>query len=45
MFAIDDQAADVVAQVWGSFDASVRADTLVVVSVSAGADTFIYTNQ
>ena len=44
VMAYDTQAADVVDQVWQGLDASVRADTLVVVSVTEGADTFIYSN-
>jgi hypothetical protein len=44
IMAYDDQAADVVAQVWAGIDASIRADTLVVISVTEGADTFIYSN-
>lgn len=45
VLAYDDQHADVVAQVWAGFDASVRADTIVVVTVTNGDDTFIYTNN
>jgi hypothetical protein len=44
VMAYDGQAADVVAQVWAGIDASIRADTLVVVTVTEGADTFIYSN-
>jgi len=43
VMAIDSQAADVVAGVWAGLDASVRADTLVVVSVTEGEDSWIYT--
>jgi len=44
VLAYDSQAADIVDQVWQGLDASIRADTLVVVSVTEGADTFIYSN-
>ena len=40
--AYDDQHADVVAQVWSGFDASVRGDTLLVVTVTHGDDMFLY---
>jgi hypothetical protein len=45
VLAYDDQAADVVAQVWAAADAQTKADTIVVVTVTSGEDTFIYTNQ
>jgi hypothetical protein len=45
VLAWDDQAADVVAQAWMMADAATKADTIVVVSVTAGEDRFIYTNQ
>jgi hypothetical protein len=45
VLAYDDQHADVVEQVWAGFDAAVRADTLLVVTVTNGADDFIYTNN
>jgi len=45
VLAFDDQHADVVAQVWAGFDAAVRADTIVIVTVTNGDDTFIYTNN
>ncbi|MDB4956366.1 MAG: uncharacterized protein JWO36_3935 [Myxococcales bacterium] len=45
VLAWDDQTADVVAQVWASLDAATKADTLVVVTTTAGDDTFIYTNM
>jgi hypothetical protein len=45
VLAFDDQHADVVEQVWAGFDASIRADTLLLVTVTNGADEFIYTNQ
>ncbi|MBS1117817.1 MAG: uncharacterized protein H6Q90_45 [Deltaproteobacteria bacterium] len=45
ILAFDDQHADMVMQVWNGFDASVRADTIVLVTVTHGDDTFIYTDQ
>ncbi len=45
ILAYDDQHADVVKQVWDGFDASIRADTIVLVTVTHGDDTFIYTDQ
>lgn len=43
--AWDDAAADSVTQAWTALDAATKADTLVVLTVTNGADTFIYTNQ
>lgn len=43
VIAYDDQHADVVEQVWAGFDPGVRADTLLVVTVTNGDDAFIYT--
>ena len=45
VLAWDDQAADIVTQAWTAADAQTKADTIVVVTVTAGDDTFIYTNQ
>ncbi|MEO8704375.1 MAG: hypothetical protein ABI867_30250 [Kofleriaceae bacterium] len=45
VLAYDDQHADVVEQAWAGFDASVRADTLLVVTVTNGDDAFIYSNN
>ncbi len=45
VLAYDDQHADTVTQAWLGLDASVRADTVVVVTTTHGDDTFIYTNQ
>ncbi|MEO7091835.1 MAG: hypothetical protein ABI175_01210, partial [Polyangiales bacterium] len=45
VLAWDDQAADIVAQAWTAADAQTKADTIVIVTVTAGEDTFIYTNQ
>ena len=43
--AFDAAAADSVATAWGNMSANVRADTIVLVTVTDGADEFIYTNQ
>lgn len=45
VLAWDDQAADMVAQVWAAADAQTKADTIVLVTVTNGEDQFIYTNQ
>lgn len=45
LLAWDSAAADVMAQAWEDLDASVKADTLVVLTTTDGADTFIYTNM
>lgn len=45
VLAWDDQAADIVTQAWTAADAQTKADTIVIVTVTAGEDTFIYTNQ
>jgi hypothetical protein len=45
VLAYDGQAADTVAQAWGSLDAATKADTIVVVTTTDGADLFIYTNN
>ena len=45
VIAYDDQHADVVNQVWSGFDASIRADTVLVVTVTHGDDMFIYANN
>jgi hypothetical protein len=42
VLAWDDQAADTVAQAWSALDAGTKADTIVVVSATAGDDLFIY---
>jgi hypothetical protein len=41
VIAYDDQHADVVDQVWMGFDAAIRADTVLVVTVTHGDDMFI----
>lgn len=43
VLAYDDQAADVVAEVWAALDPAVKADSVVLVTTTHGADTFIYT--
>lgn len=45
VLAYDDQHADTVKSAWLGMDASVRADTVLVVTATHGDDTFIYTNQ
>jgi hypothetical protein len=45
VLAYDGAAADTVAQAWSMLDASVQADTIVVVTTTDGDDTFIYTNN
>jgi hypothetical protein len=42
VLAYDDQHADMVEQVWSGFDATIRADTVLVVTVTSGDDLFIY---
>ena len=45
LLAWDTAAADVMAQAWADLDASVKADTLVVLTTTDGDDAFIYTNM
>jgi len=45
VLAWDDAAADSVATAWAALDATVKADSLVVITVTDGDDTFIYSNQ
>ena len=45
VLAWDDQAADIVTQAWNAADAQTKADTIVIVTATAGDDVFIYTNQ
>lgn len=40
--AIDDQAAQTVVGVWNGLDAAVKADTILLVTVTHGDDLFIY---
>ena len=42
VLAYDDQHAEVVEQVWSGFDAAVRGDAVLVVTVTHGDDAFIY---
>ena len=44
ILAWDDQAADTMAQAWTAQPASVKADTIVIISSTAGEDIFIYSN-
>lgn len=43
--AYDDQHADTVEQAWLGLSATIKADTVLVVTSTHGDDTFIYTNQ
>ena len=45
VLAYDAQHAGVIADVWASLDAATKADTAVVVTITDGADDFIYTKQ
>jgi hypothetical protein len=45
VLAYDGPTADTVAQAWAGLDASVKADTIIVVTQTDGDDTFIYTNN
>ena len=45
ILAWDDQAADVMAQAWMMADAATKADTEVIITVTGGDDTFIYSNN
>lgn len=45
VLAWDDQAADTIAQSWEGLDANLKADTIVIVSSTAGEDLFIYSNM
>jgi hypothetical protein len=45
VLAYDGPTADTIQQAWTSLDASVQADTIVVVTTTDGDDTFIYTNN
>jgi hypothetical protein len=42
VLAYDDQAADVFAEAWMMMDPSVKADTIVLITSTAGEDLFIY---
>lgn len=45
VLAYDDQHADTVVQAWEGLDATIRADTVIVLTATHGDDAFIYTNQ
>lgn len=45
ILAWDSAAADTMAQAWTMADATVKADTIVIITTTNGEDTFIYTNQ
>jgi hypothetical protein len=45
ILAYDDQAADTMEAAWTALDASVKADTVVVITTTDGDDKFIYTNM
>ena len=45
VLAYDDQHADVAAAAWAALDAETKADTVVVITVTAGDDLFIYTDD
>lgn len=45
IMAIDQQSADVMAAAWDALDATTKGDTIVILTTTTGADTFIYTNQ
>ena len=45
ILAYDDQAADTMAAAWAAVDEATRADTIVLITTTAGDDTFIYTNK
>ena len=45
ILAWDTQAADTAAQAWADVPAASRADTIVIITTTEGADTFIYTNH
>jgi hypothetical protein len=45
ILAWDDTVATTVAQAWAGLDASVQADTIVLLTTTDGEDGFIYTNM
>jgi hypothetical protein len=45
VMAWDDQAADTIVQSWNGLDASLQADTILIVTSTAGEDLFIYSNN
>jgi len=44
IMAIDTQAADTMVQAWAMVDATTKGDTIVIITTTTGADTWIYTN-
>lgn len=44
ILAYDDQAAETVAEAWSALDPAVQADSIVLVTATHGADTFLYVN-
>jgi len=44
-FAWDGTTADTMEQAWTALDATVKADTIVVITKTDGEDLFIYTNM
>jgi hypothetical protein len=45
ILAIDEQAAETMVQAWSMVDPAIQGDTIIVLTTTSGADTFIYTNQ
>ncbi len=45
VLAYDDQHADVAAAAWAALDDATRADTIVIITVTAGDDLFVYTDS
>lgn len=45
ILAYDAQSADTMAQAWSMLDATIQGDTIVILTTTNGADSFIYTNQ
>ena len=45
VLAYDEQHAEVAAAAWADLDAETRADTVVLITTTAGDDLFIYTDQ
>jgi len=45
ILAIDAASADTMAQAWANVDVATRGDTIVILTTTDGADTFIYTNM
>jgi hypothetical protein len=45
ILAIDQQAADTMAEAYAAVDPAIQGDTIIILTTTTGADTFIYTNQ